>query len=191
MPIGQVIFWIALVVGGLYVVVLYNGLVTLKHGMSKAWSNIDVLLKQRHDEIPKLVEVAKQYMAFEKDTLERVTKARSAVHAATEQGNVAQVGAAETALRQGLTSIYALAENYPELKANANFQHLRQRISELENTISDRREFYNDSVNSNNVRLEQFPDLVLTRVFGFKPGAMLEFAAPEKADVDIKALFNT
>ena len=191
MPIGQVVYWIALVVGGLYVVVLYNGLVSLKHGMSKAWSNIDVLLKQRHDEIPKLVEVAKQYMAFEKNTLERVTKARSAVRAATEQGNVAQVGAAETALRQGLTSIYALAENYPELKANTNFQHLRQRISELENTISDRREFYNDAVNSNNMRLEQFPDLLLARVFGFKPGGMLEFAAPDTADVDIKALFNT
>ena len=190
MPMGQMLFWIALAIAGLYVVVLYNGLVTLKHGMAKAWSNIDVLLKQRHDEIPKLVEVAKQYMAYEKDAFERIAKARSAVYTATEQGNVAQVGPAETALRQGLTSVYALVENYPELKANTNFQQLRQRISELENTISDRREFYNDCVNSNNVRLEQFPDLLIARMCGFRTGALLEFSTHEKADVDLKALFN-
>ena len=191
MPIGQVLFWIIVVACGLYVVALYNGLVTLKHGMSKAWSNIDVLLKQRHDEIPKLVEVAKQYMAFEKDTFERVAAARSAVYTATEQGDVRQVGAAESALRRGLTNVYALAESYPELKANTNFQHLRQRISELENAISDRREFYNDSVNSNNVRIEQFPDLLLARMCGFRAGALLEFSGQEKSDVDLKTLFNT
>ncbi len=173
-----------------YAIVIYNNLVTLKHGVSKAWSNIDVLLKQRHDELPKLVETCKQYMKFEQETLERVMRARAAVSSAREQGNIAALGAAETQLRLGLGNLFAVAEAYPELRANETFQHLQTRITSLENSIADRREFYNEMVNNNNVRIEQFPDVVIARNFGFKEAYLLEFSEEEKRDVDVKALFG-
>ncbi len=174
----------------IYAIMIYNGLVTLKHGVSKAWSNIDVLLKQRHDEIPKLVDTCRQYMQYEQETLERVMKARAAVSAAREQGDVGALGAAEGQLRLGLGNLFAVAEAYPDLKANETFQHLQSRISGLENSIADRREFYNESVNNNNVRIEQFPDLVVARLFGFGSAELLEFSPEEKRDVDVGALFN-
>jgi len=190
MQTGTMVLLLVSVAVALYGVVIYNGLVNLKHNVAKAWSNIDVLLKQRHDELPKLVEVAKRYMEFEKDTLERVISARSAVFRAREAGEVGQVGHAESLLRQGLGNFFAVAENYPELKADENFQHLRERISSLENAIADRREFYNDSVNLNNVRIEQFPDLIVARMFAFGPKELLEFSLKEKRDVDLKPLFG-
>ncbi|MBI4696081.1 MAG: LemA family protein [Gammaproteobacteria bacterium] len=190
MTTGTFIVLVLVAVVALYAVAIYNGLVALKHNLAKAWSNIDVLLKQRHDELPKLVEVCKQYMAFEKETLEKVIAARSAVSVAREAGDVAKVGAAESLLRQGLGGLFAVAESYPDLKANENFQQLRQRISALENAIADRREFYNESVNANNVRIEQFPDVLIARRFGFAAAPLLEFSADEKRDVDLKALFS-
>ena len=190
MDIGTILVIAIIAALGLYGVTLYNGLVTLKHNVSKAWSNIDVLLKQRHDELPKLVEVCKQYMGYEKDTLERVISARSAVFAAREAGDIGKLGAAETLLRGGLGNLFALAENYPELKADQNFQHLQQRITGLENTIADRREYYNESVNLNNVRIEQFPDVIIARWFGFSARDLLEFSEEEKQDVDMKTLFT-
>jgi len=90
----------------------------------------------------------------------------------------------------GLCVLFAVAEAYPDLKANENFQHLQSRISGLENSIADRREFYNESVNNNNVRIEQFPDVILARFFNFKPAELLEFSEEEKQDVDMKTLFN-
>ncbi len=102
---------------------LYNNLVSLKHNVSKAWANIDVLLKQRHDELPKLVETCKQYMGYEQETLEKVMQARAAVSAAREKGDVSALGPAETQLRMGLGNLFALAEAYPDLKANDSFQH--------------------------------------------------------------------
>ena len=172
------------------VVGMYNGLVRLKHNVSKAWSNIDVLLKQRHDELPKLVEICKQYMAYEKDTLERVITARQAVSVARESQDVKQLGSAETQLRRGLGNLFAVAEAYPDLKADKNFKHLQERISSLEDAIADRREYYNESVNLNNTRIETFPDLVIARWFGFGERSLLEFSEAEKKDVDLKALFN-
>ncbi len=177
-------------VTGVYAVVIYNRLVSLKHGVSKAWSNIDVLLKQRHDELPKLVETCKQYMQYEQETLERVMKARAAVSEARERGDVGALGAAEGQLRFGLGNLFAVAEAYPDLKANDTFQHLQSRISGLEDSIADRREFYNESVNNNNVRIEQFPDVIVARMFNFKSAELLEFEEAEKQDVDIKALFD-
>jgi len=174
-----------------YGITLYNQLVMLKHGVSKSWANIDVLLKQRHDELPKLIEVCKQYMGYEKDTMERVIKARSAVASAREKSDVNALGAAETQLRLGLGNLFALAESYPDLKADQTFQHLQSRITGLENSIADRREFYNEAVNNNNVRIEQFPDVIVARFFNFKEAILLEFSEEEKADVDVKALFNT
>ena len=173
-----------------YAVVIYNNLVNLKHGVSKAWANIDVLLKQRHDELPKLVETCKQYMQYEQETLERVMQARAAVSSAREQGDIGALGGAESALRLGLGNLFAVAEAYPDLKANETFQHLQSRISGLETSIADRREYYNESVNNNNVRIEQFPDVIIARFFNFKAAELLEFSEEEKRDVDMKTLFN-
>jgi len=173
-----------------YIIIIYNRLVSLKHNTSKAWSNIDVLLKQRHDELPKLVETCKQYMQYEQDTLEKVMRARAGVSEARMAGDITALGAAETQLRQGLTSLFALAEAYPDLKANESFQHLESRITDLENTIADRREFYNESVNNNNVRIEQFPDNIIAGRFQFKPFDLLEFTQEEIEDIEMKSLFS-
>jgi len=190
MDIGTIIFWgvIALVV--VYAVNIYNHLVRIKHNVSKAWSNIDVLLKQRHDEIPKLVETCKQYMKFEKDTLEKVMQARSQVSSARQSQDMAGLGAAEGMLRMGLGNLFAVAEAYPDLKANETFQHLQTRISTLESAIADRREFYNESVNINNTRIEQFPDIIIARLLNFTSRDLLEFEASEIMDVNMKNLFS-
>lgn len=180
---------IAVIVVG-YAVVIYNSLVSLKHAVSQAWANIDVLLKQRHDELPKLIETCKQYMKHERETLEAVMRARAAAATAREAGDVAGVGAAEGMLRLGLGNLFAVAEAYPDLKANESFQHLQSRITGLENSIADRREFYNASVNANNVRIEQFPDLIIARLLNFPAARLLEFATEEKADVNLGALFK-
>jgi LemA protein len=172
-----------------YAIKIYNGLVALKHNVSKAWSNIDVLLKQRHDELPKLVEVCKQYMGCEQETLIKVMEARSRVAQAREGGDVGALGAAETQLRLGLGNLFAVAEAYPELKADNTFQHLQQRISALENSIADRREYYNESVNLNNVRIEQFPDVIIAGRFGFGGFDLLEFSEEEKAELSVRELF--
>jgi LemA protein len=174
----------------LYGVVIYNSLVTLKHNVSQAWSNIDVLLKQRHDELPKLVEVCKQYMGYESETLQKIIEARSAVYAARDAGDMAKLGAAEGQLRLGLGNLFAVAEQYPELKANETFLHLQGRVTGLENDIAGQREFYNGAVNANNIRIEQFPDVIIARMFNFKGFDLLEFSEEETADVDMKKLFQ-
>jgi LemA protein len=172
-----------------YAVVLYNGLLRVAAGVKLAWSNIDVLLVQRHDELPKLVEVCRQYMQYEGDTLERVIKARSAADSARSSGSVSSVGAAERELRSGLNGLYAVAERYPDLKANEAFRQLQSRISGLETAIADRREIYNDSVNANNIRIQTFPDVLVAQFGNFPPAKLLQFQSEEKADVDVKALF--
>ncbi len=190
MDISTIIFLGILAALVFYAITIYNNLVSLKHNVSKSWSNIDVLLKQRHDELPKLVETCKQYMGYEQETLEKVMLARSAVASAREKGDIPTLGPAETQLRLGLGNLFALAEDYPDLKANENFQHLQQRISGLEESIADRREFYNESVNANNVRIEQFPDVIIARLLNFIARDLLEFSDEEKKDVDMKALFS-
>lgn len=179
-----------IVLAMIYLIMLYNGLVSLKNNVKEAWANIDVLLKQRHDELPKLVETCKQYMNYERDTLEKVMQARAGVQQARESGDVSALGPAEAQLRSVIGKLYAVAEAYPQLKANESFQQLQVRITGLENTIADRREFYNDSVNLYNTRIHQFPDLIIANNFGFKPGSLLEFSEDEKKDVDLKALFT-
>jgi LemA protein len=175
----------------IYVIAIYNRLVNLKHNATKAWSNIDVLLKQRHDELPKLVDTCKQYMQYEKETLEKVISARSRAAQARAAGDIGALGAAEGALRIGLGQLFALAEDYPDLKANETFQHLQGRISGLENSIADRREFYNESVNLNNIGIEEFPDVIVARFFNFKPFQLLEFEQSEIADVNVAGLFQS
>ena len=173
-----------------YLIMIYNNLVQVKHNVSKAWANIDVLLKQRHDELPKLVETCKQYMKFEQDTLQKVIEARSRVFAARESQDMGALGTAEAGLRASVGSLFAVAEQYPDLKTNQTFLQLQSRITGLENAIADRREFYNESANINNVRVEQFPDAIIAGMFNFKAAHLLEFDAAEKTDVEVKELFK-
>ena len=186
----SLMIWIAVAVAGVFAVSLYNSLVNVKNAVSKAWANIDVLLKQRHDELPKLVDACKQYMQHEQSTLEKVIQARAKVADARVAQNMGALGAAEGALRSGLGNLLALVESYPELKANEQFLHLQSRISGLENAIADRREFYNESVNINNVRIEEFPELLIARWFKFKRFELLQFTAEELKDVDIGQRFG-
>lgn len=180
-----------LVVLPVYAIFLYNQLVTLKHNVGKSWSNIDILLKQRHDELPKIVETCRQYMQFEQNTLEKVMQARNQVAEARASQDIPALGQAESVLRLGLGNLFAVAEAYPDLKANETFQHLQERITGLENAIADRREFYNESVNINNVRVEQFPDTLIARLFGFRQFPLLRFTSEEKKDVDLRKLFQS
>ncbi len=189
MAVSSIVLLAVLAVALLYSIVIYNNLVRLKHNIAKGWANIDVLLKQRHDELPKLVEVCRQYKQFEESTLTRVIQARARVSDARAQHDVPALGAAEGMLRMGLGQLFAVAEAYPELKANEHFMQLQTRITALENSIADRREWYNESVNVHNVRIEQFPDLIIARMFQFTEKPLLEFSTAEKADVDLKSLF--
>jgi LemA protein len=190
MELTSIILIAVLVVVVIYFVMVYNQLVQVKHNVSKAWANIDVLLKQRHDELPKLVETCKQYMKFEQETLTRVMQARAQVAEAREQQNVGALGRAEGSLRGAVGRLFAVAEAYPDLKSNETFLHLQNRISSLENGIADRREFYNESVNVNNVRIEQFPGSVVAALFSFRPFELLRFATEETSDVNVKELFQ-
>ena len=187
---GTLIFFGLIAVLIFYGITLYNHLVNVKHAVAKAWANIDVLLKQRHDELPKLVEVCKQYKQFEQATLQKVIEARSQVQAARQQQDIPALGQAEGMLRMGLGSIFAVAEAYPELKANEHFMQLQTRITSLENGIADRRELYNETVNINNVQIEVFPASIVAKLFNFGEKPLLEFSSSEKADVDMKQLFS-
>ena len=171
----------ALVVVG-YFVMLYNGLILVKNNIDKAWANIDVLLKQRHDEIPKLIDVCKGYMEHERGTLEAVIQARQGVMSA--QGPAA-MGQAEGALQTAMRQLFALAENYPNLKAQSSFQQLQERVSALESQIADRREFYNDSVNTYNIRIQSMPDAFIAGMLHLTPREMYKVDAADREDVKI------
>ena len=190
MILVTLLFLALAVVAAVYVVRIYNGLVVLRENVRKAWANIDVLLTQRHDELPKLVETCKRYMAYERETLERVMQARAAVFQAQGRSDVAAVGAAEQQLRDGLGRLFAVAEQYPELKADEGFSHLRSRITGIEEGIADRRELYNEAVNLSNIRIQTFPDVLVARMFEFRSAPLLEFAEEQKRDVDLGRLFG-
>lgn len=189
MDISTIILIATLLALAVYGVQIYNNLIRLKHNVARAWSNIDVALKQRHDELPKLVEVCRQYMGYEQETLGRVIRARGSVADASRRRDLPALGAAETELRAGLGALFALVEDYPELKANEGFRHLAERVTHLEDTIADRRELYNDSVNLSNIRIEQFPDALLAGLAGVRPFDLLEFKQA-RADVDLRSLFH-
>jgi len=163
-----------------YLVTIYNGLIGVKNNMDKAWANIDVLLKQRHDELPNLLEVCKGYMKYEGETLQRVTEARSRYSQAATVDQKAQAGAEMTS---ALGRLLATAENYPDLKANNDFMHLQSRITELESEIADRREFYNDSVNTFNIRIQQMPDTFVASFMSLTPRPMFKVEETDRADV--------
>jgi LemA protein len=165
-----------------YLITIYNGLVAIKNDIDKAWANIDVLLKQRHDELSKLLDVTKGYADFERETLTKITQARSQYSQAITLDQKAQ---ADQSMTSALRGFFAVAENYPELKANASFMQLEQRITALENQIADRREFYNDSVNTFNIRIQQVPDTFVAAFMRLTPRTLLRVEEAEKADVQM------
>lgn len=180
--IGIVVLLLIVIVVGV-LVGIYNSLIRLKNNIKKSWSNIDVLLKQRSDELPKLIASVKGYMKHEKETLENITKARTSFLNANTIGEKA---AADGQIQAALKSIFAVAENYPDLKANTNFIQLQGRISEIENQIADRREFYNDSVNTYNIKIQSFPDMILANMMHLKEEEMFKATEADRKDVKVE-----
>jgi len=179
-------FVLLLVVIGVvtYAVMLYNSLVQVKNNVDQAWSNIDVLLKQRADELGKLIDAVKAYLGYERDLLTRLTSLRAQVaRGGPDEGRIA----AEREIGASMARVFALAESYPELKSSSNFLELQRRITGLEEQIAHRREFYNDAVNINNVRLEQFPGSLMAASAGLHRRPLFEATAEERADVNVGA----
>ena len=177
------VFLLVVVAIVFYTISIYNSLVRLKNDIDKAWANIDVLLKERHDELPKLIATCKGYMQYEQKTFEMVTEARSAYQKATTVPEKAQ---ADNMVTGALKSLFAVAENYPDLKANNNFMQLQQRITELEERIADRREFFNDSVNVYNIRIQQLPDVFLAGLMHLQRRDLFKAAEEDRQDVEVK-----
>jgi LemA protein len=173
---------LALIGALIYTIILYNELVRLRNENDRAWANIDVLLKQRHDEIPNLVETAKGYMQHERQTLEAVTRARAISMNASTIGQKAQADMLTTGALRGL---FAVAENYPQLQANESFLRLQNRISELEEKIADRREFFNDDVNTYNTRIGEFPEVFLAILMNLKPRQLFKVMESERDAVAV------
>lgn len=180
--ITGVIIGIAIFVLLFWFVSIYNSFVRLKNNIKKSWSNIDVLLKQRHDELNKLLDTVKGAMKFEKSLLTELTEARTAFANAT---SVAQKAQANSKMDLAFKGLFAVAENYPDIKANQNFIQLQSRISEIENQISDRREFYNDSVNTYNIRRQQFPSSIIANMLKYTEEDLFQVVETERQDVNI------
>lgn len=180
MSIGIVLLFAA---AAIYAVIVYNGLVRLQNEIGRAWANIDVLLKQRHDEIPNVVACVKGYMDHERQTLEAVTQARTA---SINASSISQKAQADMVLTGALRSFFVVAEQYPQLKADQNFLALQKRISELEERIADRREFFNDDVNTYNTHIAQLPDVLMARVTKLSPREMFRVNERERQQVDVK-----
>ncbi len=161
----SLIVLIVLVAAAFYAVFVYNGLVALRQRVNQAFADIDVQLKQRHDLIPNLVETVKGYASHERDTLEAVVQARNSAIAAHSPE---QIAAAENALTGALRQLFALAEAYPDLKANANFQQLQAELSDIENKIAAARRFFNNAVQEYNTSIEQFPASLFAGPLGFR-----------------------
>ena len=165
--------WIVLIIVAvlvLFVIFVYNGLVRLRNQVDEAWNQISVQLKRRHDLIPNLVNAVKGYMEFEKETLTRVIEARGAAVTAAQQGpsGAAQQAQAENFLTGALRQLFALVENYPDLKANQNVLQLQEELTTTENQIGFSRQHYNSTVREFNTSIQTFPNVLLAGVFGFR-----------------------
>lgn len=174
-------FWIVigiLVAIGLWLIGVYNGLVGSRNQGQTAWSQIDVQLKRRHDLIPNLVQVVKDAMGYEQETLIKVIQARNAAVAAS--GNPAQAGPAEAALTVATRGLLGLVESYPQLKANENIKQLQEELTTTENKIAFARQFYNDSVNNYNTRRQSFPAVLAAASLGFGPMDLFTMPETEK-----------
>lgn len=169
---------VALVALAALAIWIFNRLISDRNQVTAAWSDVDVQLQRRHDLIPNLVEAVKAYAGHERTVLERVVSERSASQRAS---GVTEKGQREVALQKNLFSLIAIAEAYPDLKANRNFSQLSQQLAEVENHIQFARRFYNGSVRQFNTRIEQFPHLLVARSFGFRQAEF--FAAEADADV--------
>jgi LemA protein len=182
------ILWVAaigfVIVGSIgYFLSIYNGLVELKNNIGRSWANVDVLLKQRHDELPKLVKTCEAYMQHERAVFDRLAEARAGLQSARTVGQRAE---AEGQIGRALGGILAVAENYPDLKADQGFRSLQQRISELENQIADRREFYNDVVTLFNTRLEQIPDSWVAQGMQLERAELFKISETDREDARIE-----
>ncbi|OIO06997.1 hypothetical protein CO115_00810 [Candidatus Falkowbacteria bacterium CG_4_9_14_3_um_filter_36_9] len=174
--IGVIIILAIAVIG------MYNALIKLKNRVDEAWSDIDVQLKRRYDLIPNLVETVKGYAAHEKETLEKVVQARNQAMAAQFGGDAKKQVEAENALSSTLKSIFALSENYPDLKANTNFIELQRELSDTENKIQAARRFYNGNVRDFNTKLEVFPTNIMAGMLGFKSREYFEIENKEEKE---------
>jgi LemA protein len=184
MPLLNFAAFVLLFTGiAIYAVIVYNGLVRLQNEIGRAWANIDVLLKQRHDEVPNLVASVKGYMDHERETLEAVTAARAA---SMNAASIPQKAQADALMTGALRSFFAVAEGYPQLKADQNFLALQNRISELEERIADRREFFNDDVNTYNTRIAQLPEIFLARLMKLQPRQMFRVNEQDRQPVEVK-----
>ncbi|QEH43245.1 LemA family protein [Chitinophaga sp. XS-30] len=176
-----IIFYIiiGLLVVGLFSVIIaaYNRLVMLKNNVNKAFFNIDVLLKQRADEIPDLIKVVKESMHYEETMLTRLTQLRTDFLNSADREDRLKLS---NEMERMVKSIFAVSENYPDLKANSNFSLLQQRVSGIEDAIADRREFYNESVNMYNIGIAEFPPLILAKLLGYQEKQLLQISASEK-----------
>jgi LemA protein len=179
------VFFLLGAAAAIYAAIVYNGLVRLQNEIRRAWANIDVLLKQRHDEVPNLVACVKGYMDHESQTLEAVTQARAA---SMNAASIPQKAQADLLMTGALRSFFAVAEGYPQLKANQNFLALQNRISELEERIADRREFFNDDVNTYNTSIAPLPEVFLARLMKLQRQDMFLVNEQERQQVDVKAL---
>jgi LemA protein len=183
MPILAAVAVLLAVVGVLaYAVIIYNELIRLRNDNDRAWANIDVLLKQRHDEIPNLVSTVKGYMDHERQTLLAVTEARAASMSAA---SVTQKAQADLMMTGALRGLFAVAENYPTLKADGNFLKLQNRITELEERIADRREFFNDDVNTYNTRIHQLPEVFVARLLALQPRQLFQVSDADRQNVRV------
>jgi LemA protein len=167
----------------LYIILTYNGLVTLRNRVKEAWSDIDVQLKRRYDLIPNLVEVVKGYASHEKETLERVITARNVAMSAN---GAKEKGEAENVLSGALKNLFALSENYPDLKASTNFLELQRELSDTENKIQAARRFYNGNVKDFNTKIEMFPANIIANMFNFKANDFFSIADEEKENPQVK-----
>jgi LemA protein len=174
---------LVLVGGVLYFVILYNSLVRLRNDVDKAWANVDVLLRQRHDELPKLIQTCKAYMFYEQKTFQLITDARVAFMRANTTPEKAR---AADLISGAIKSLFGAAENYPELKADNSFLQLQERITELEEKIVDRREFFNDDVNTYNIRIQQIPDALVADMLKLRPRELFKATEEDLPDVEVK-----
>ena len=161
---------------------VYNGLIQVRENIKKSWANIDVLLMQRSDEIPKLIKTVKAFAKDDKKMIDSVMAARERYLGA---GTVIEKANANRQITDALRSVFALSESYPDLRSNENFLQFQDRISGLENEIADRREFYNESVNNYNIRIQSLPDVIIANAMGLKLEEMFEVPDSAKNDVDI------
>ena len=180
-----------LIVGLLWgTVTAYNNFILLKKNVHLSFANIDVLMKQRHDELPKLIQACRKYMGYEQETLNKIVELRNQQFAAMTKKDIHKLGEVEYTLQHSLGKLFALSENYPELKANESFLQLQSRISFLESGIKEQRESYNDSVTRNNIQINIFPENMVAVLFRFKEFALLEFVVSELEDVDVSDAFK-